>query len=92
MSQLMQVVSGSGEELAALVAIDTAPSAAPAARDTAPPPAAPAVADAGGYLAPWIETVNCTACDECTEIRRELRGSGILLRNEALDEYNRRTT
>ncbi|MBW2162324.1 MAG: ferredoxin, partial [Deltaproteobacteria bacterium] len=72
MSQLMQVVSGSGEELAALVASDTAPSAAPAARDTAPPSAAPPVADAGGYLAPWIETVNCTACDECIEINPKI--------------------
>ena len=41
MSQLMQVVSGSGEGLAALVASDTAPpAAAPAAPSTAPPAAA----------------------------------------------------
>jgi pyruvate-ferredoxin/flavodoxin oxidoreductase len=72
MSQLMQVVSGSGEELAALVASDTAAPAAPGARDTAPPSAAPPVADAGGYVAPWIETVSCTACDECTEINPKI--------------------
>ncbi len=71
MSQLMQVVSGSGEGLAALVASDTAPARAPTAGDTAPT-AAPAVAAEGGYLAPWIDTVNCTACDECTQLNSKI--------------------
>ncbi|MBW1758175.1 MAG: hypothetical protein JRJ80_18675 [Deltaproteobacteria bacterium] len=71
MSQLMQVVSGSGEGLAALVASDTAPSAAPAARETAPP-AAPAPVAEGDYLAPWIDTINCTACDECTDLNSKI--------------------
>ena len=71
MSQLMQVVSGSGEGLTALVASDTAPSAAPAARETAPP-AAPAPVAEGDYLAPWIDTINCTACDECTDLNSKI--------------------
>jgi pyruvate-ferredoxin/flavodoxin oxidoreductase len=71
MSGLMQVVSGSGEGLAALVAGDIAPAAAPAAGGSTPA-GAPAVASADGYLAPWIDTVNCTACDECTQINSKI--------------------
>ena len=26
----------------------------------------------GDYLAPWIDTVNCTACDECTKLNAKI--------------------
>jgi pyruvate-ferredoxin/flavodoxin oxidoreductase len=71
MAGLMQVVSGSGQGLAALVAGDIAPAAAPAAGDSTPA-GAPAAAAADGYLAPWIDTVNCTACDECTQLNSKI--------------------
>ncbi|MFA9470014.1 MAG: 2-oxoacid:acceptor oxidoreductase family protein [Deltaproteobacteria bacterium] len=75
MSSLMQVVSGSGEGLAALVASDmpsSLPPAAGGATSTAPPAAAAAPAAVGDYLAPWIDTPNCTACDECTQLNSKI--------------------
>jgi pyruvate-ferredoxin/flavodoxin oxidoreductase len=75
MSRLMQVVSGSGEGLAALVAGDAAP-AAGSTRPSTVPPVAPAATRAaaadGDYLAPWIDTAECTACDECTQINPKI--------------------
>jgi pyruvate-ferredoxin/flavodoxin oxidoreductase len=55
-SGLMQLAGGSGEGLAALAgaAAEPAVGAEPAA--------------AGDYLAPWIDTAQCTACDECTNL------------------------
>jgi pyruvate-ferredoxin/flavodoxin oxidoreductase len=67
MSRLMQMASGSGEGLAALVTGDTRPAAGSGA-----PTAAPAVVAEGDYLAPWIDTVNCTACDECTQLNSKI--------------------
>jgi len=26
----------------------------------------------GDYLAPWIDTANCTACDECTQLNSKI--------------------
>ena len=36
--------------------------------DTAPPPEAPS----GEYMAPWIDTEECTACDECIIINPQI--------------------
>jgi pyruvate-ferredoxin/flavodoxin oxidoreductase len=49
----MQLAGGSGEDLAALAGA-TAGAVAPA--------------DAGDYMAPWIDTDQCTTCDECTKL------------------------
>ncbi|MBW2629030.1 MAG: pyruvate ferredoxin oxidoreductase, partial [Deltaproteobacteria bacterium] len=70
MSGLMQMAGGSGEGLTALVAGDTAPASAPSVSAAAP--SVPAVAGEDGYLAPWIDTVNCTACDECTQLNSKI--------------------
>ena len=42
----------------------------------APEPAAAEPAEAGDYMAPWIDTEECTACDECIKL------------NSAIFEYN----
>ena len=72
MSGLLQIATGSDEGLAALASASSpmATSGAPSAAGTAPS-AAPAAAS-GDYLAPWIETVNCTACDECTQLNSKI--------------------
>ncbi len=52
-----------------------APVAIPAASAplTAIPAAVPAPAAGGeGYIAPWIESANCTSCDECIGINRKI--------------------
>jgi pyruvate-ferredoxin/flavodoxin oxidoreductase len=61
-SGLMQLAGGSGEGLAALAEGAAATEAAPAG--------APAVA--GDYMAPWIDTPLCTACDECTNLNSRI--------------------
>jgi pyruvate-ferredoxin/flavodoxin oxidoreductase len=52
----------------------TPPEAAPppqlAAVESSPP--APAAAPAGDYMAPWIDTEECTACDECIIINPQI--------------------
>ncbi|MGB9341146.1 MAG: ferredoxin, partial [Polyangiales bacterium] len=68
MSGLMQLTGGSGEGLATLAAGDIAPGVASVAGETASAPAAAA----GDYLAPWIDTPNCTACDECTQLNSKI--------------------
>lgn len=40
----------------------------PAAATTPTPAMASAPAADGNYLAPWLETENCTSCDECTKL------------------------
>ncbi|MGB8329865.1 MAG: 2-oxoacid:acceptor oxidoreductase family protein [Polyangiales bacterium] len=60
MSGLMQMAGGSGEGLSALVAGDmssAATSGATATRD---------------YLPPWIDTADCTSCDECTQLNPKI--------------------
>ncbi len=47
-----------------------------AAAEAAPAEAAAPAADGGDYMAPWIDTDECTACDECTNL------------NSAIFEYN----
>ena len=44
----------------------------PAATGGGAPAAAPAAAGTNGYLAPWIETEQCTSCDECIKINNEV--------------------
>ncbi len=63
-SGLMQMVGGSGEGLAALVSGDVAAAASPEA--------ALASTSGGDYLAPWIETAECTSCDECIQINSKI--------------------
>jgi pyruvate-ferredoxin/flavodoxin oxidoreductase len=56
-SGLMQMVGGGGG-----AALAIAPAAAPGA---------PPVAE-GDYLAPWIDTPQCTTCDECTKLNDKI--------------------
>jgi len=56
---LMKMAGGSGEGLMALTT--------GAAVETAGAPAA-----AGDYMAPWIDTPQCTACDECTKLNSRI--------------------
>ena len=83
MSGLLQMASGSGDGLAALAAAAPpsggAAPAAPAAsggggNNSVPAAAAAAAAPAtdGAYLAPWIDTPNCTSCDECIDINNKI--------------------
>ena len=60
---LMQLVSGAGGGVAALTG------ALPAAGgEGAAPGAAGTATAAGDFMAPWIDTAQCTACDECTNL------------------------
>jgi pyruvate-ferredoxin/flavodoxin oxidoreductase len=77
-SELMQIAD---ESLAGSAAASSAGAGAPATPATAqeatkaPQPATPAPkapAASGDYLAPWIDTVNCTACDECIQINPKI--------------------
>ena len=54
---LMQLAGGNG---GGLLELATAPTATATATAAAP--------SNGEYLAPWLETENCTACDECTKL------------------------
>jgi len=56
---LMQLAGGDGSGMAALTGLASgAPTAGPAQATTA----------GDGYMAPWIDTEQCTACDECTNL------------------------
>jgi pyruvate-ferredoxin/flavodoxin oxidoreductase len=72
---LMRLVSGDQSlDLSAVLASSEAIAAspdAPAPEAAAAPAAAPA-APAGEYMAPWIETEECTACDECIIINPQI--------------------
>lgn len=65
---LMQLAGGNGKGLAALVEM---PAAAPVAEAVAAGEAAPPATD-GEYMAPWLETENCTACDECVNLNPKM--------------------
>jgi len=54
----MQLVGGSGAAAIPMAAATAAGAAAP-------------VAD-GDFLAPWIDTPQCTACDECTNLNGKI--------------------
>jgi len=75
MSELLQIASGSDDGLLALVAdepgADTAAAPAAAAPAAASAPA-PSAGSSGDYSAPWIDTINCTACDECIQINSKI--------------------
>ena len=73
-SGLLGLVGGS-EALDISAMLDAAPEARPAPE---PPPLAAvetpgaAPAAAGDYMAPWIDTEDCTACDECIMINPQI--------------------
>ncbi|HSN84127.1 MAG TPA: 2-oxoacid:acceptor oxidoreductase family protein [Polyangiales bacterium] len=83
-SELMQMAAESGTEpigmqadapAPAIASTAAAPVTATATATAAPAPTAtkaPTAAAADGYLAPWIETENCTACDECIQINSKV--------------------
>jgi len=56
-SGLMQLIGGGSAAAASAVATLAAPA-----------PGAAATAAAGDYVAPWIDTAQCTSCDECIKI------------------------
>jgi pyruvate-ferredoxin/flavodoxin oxidoreductase len=60
---LLRIVTGSGESLADLTEIATG--------NTATAPAATSQ-EAADYMAPWIDTDDCTACDECTQLNSKI--------------------
>lgn len=62
---LMQLAGGNGSGIVDLATGGAA--IAPAATATAAAPAATAAAE-GEYMAPWLETDECTSCDECTKL------------------------
>jgi pyruvate-ferredoxin/flavodoxin oxidoreductase len=65
-SGLMNLASGSGEAgLAAALVAAPAPASAGAA-----------AAPSGDYLAPWLESEKCTACDECTNLNPKIFAYG----------------
>jgi pyruvate-ferredoxin/flavodoxin oxidoreductase len=74
-SELMQIAAESSAGLTAAESTAAAPvptAAAPTPAPEAPQAPAPPTAGAGDYLAPWIDTVNCTACDECIQINSKI--------------------
>jgi pyruvate-ferredoxin/flavodoxin oxidoreductase len=73
-SGLMQLAGGDGSGVAALAGVGaTSAGAAPAA--------------GGDYMAPWIDTDQCTACDECTNLN-----STIFAYNEGKKAYLKNPT
>ncbi|KPK16807.1 MAG: pyruvate ferredoxin oxidoreductase [Myxococcales bacterium SG8_38] len=83
-SELMQMAAESGAGSAGMGADSPGPAIASAAAapvtvaTTATSAATPAATKASaaaagdGYLAPWIDTENCTACDECIQINSKI--------------------
>jgi pyruvate-ferredoxin/flavodoxin oxidoreductase len=61
---LMQLAGGDGAGVAALAGAIAVPTSAG--------PAAAAPAADGDYMAPWIDTEQCTACDECTNLNGKI--------------------
>jgi pyruvate-ferredoxin/flavodoxin oxidoreductase len=67
-SSLMQLAGGNGDGISAL--------AGGVVSGTAPEAGTVAFPAEGDYMAPWLDTDNCTSCDECIKI------------NEKIFEYN----
>jgi pyruvate-ferredoxin/flavodoxin oxidoreductase len=69
---LMQLAGGDGSGISELALGSTAkaPNGKPA--DTAPAASNGNGKSTDGYVAPWIETDDCTACDECTKINNKI--------------------
>jgi pyruvate-ferredoxin/flavodoxin oxidoreductase len=78
---LAQIASGEGGAMPAIVAGGAVPGAAPAAAAEAPAAAGEPQA-AGDYMAAWLDTDECTACDECMRIN-----SSIFAYNEDKKAY-----
>ncbi|MCC6669627.1 MAG: 2-oxoacid:acceptor oxidoreductase family protein [Planctomycetes bacterium] len=68
---LLQLTGGGGAAMLASLAAPggAVPAPAPAAAPAAP---APAAAGNGEYMAPWIDSEQCTACDECMKINPKI--------------------
>jgi pyruvate-ferredoxin/flavodoxin oxidoreductase len=66
-SGLMQMAGGSGEGLTALAAPPAAGTTNGGGAATATAPAA-----TGDAMAPWIDTPQCTSCDECININPKI--------------------
>ncbi|MBT8089855.1 MAG: 2-oxoacid:acceptor oxidoreductase family protein [Gammaproteobacteria bacterium] len=73
-SGLMGLVSGSQalDMDAMLEAVSSTPAAGQKPQLAAVETAAPAPAVEGDYMAPWIDTEECTACDECIDINPQI--------------------
>jgi pyruvate-ferredoxin/flavodoxin oxidoreductase len=69
-SGLLRLAAG-GDLGAGGAGADIVASLAGAGAATAAPSAAPA-AGGDGYMAPWIDTEHCTACDECTRLNPKM--------------------
>jgi pyruvate-ferredoxin/flavodoxin oxidoreductase len=63
---IMQLVTGEGSGATSPIAepADTDPNANLAGNGAAPP--------AGEYMAPWIDTPQCTSCDECVRLNPDI--------------------
>ncbi|MBM3290378.1 MAG: pyruvate ferredoxin oxidoreductase, partial [Candidatus Hydrogenedentes bacterium] len=69
--RLLELAGGGQVAMAALVA----PAAAPVAGEPKPSVPETGTVDAGkgnGYVAPYIDTAQCTACDECIKINNKI--------------------
>jgi pyruvate-ferredoxin/flavodoxin oxidoreductase len=62
---LMKLAGGNGDSIAAFVAGEPAEKAATVAVAEKAP-------TGGDYMAPWLETNECTACDECTKLNPKI--------------------
>ena len=75
-SELMQIAAegfdGTVEVKPGASASVVPPPVAPGAAQAAAGASAKPAAAAGDFLAPWIDTVNCTACDECIQINAKI--------------------
>jgi pyruvate-ferredoxin/flavodoxin oxidoreductase len=63
---LMQLAGDGGEGLATLVAGTTTPGTSAEGGESQPP------SGNGEYMAPWLDTEDCTACDECININPKI--------------------
>ncbi len=82
-SGLMKLVAGGEVDLGALpVAPPAAEAPAGPAAEAAAGGAGEAAAATGDYMAPWIDTEECTACDECTNLN-----SAIFAYNDSKKAY-----
>jgi pyruvate-ferredoxin/flavodoxin oxidoreductase len=59
----MRLAAGEGGDLSALAAAAAAPT---------PSGAAPPAEGGDGYMAPWIDTEQCTSCDECVNLNGKI--------------------
>ncbi|MCP3980629.1 MAG: pyruvate ferredoxin oxidoreductase [bacterium] len=67
---LMELAGGSGGAALMQLAASAPAVAAPAAAPQSTPDAE--AQPAGDYMAPWIDTLECTACDECTKLNGQM--------------------